>query len=130
MSNPFDYVNSIGYTKENLMRDTDNDELAEKDYVPFVTNRNFSNFIDTIYLANEMNTRSELDNKLQYEFFINIIRPKRRYAKWAKPDQNDDIDLLKEYYGYNTKKAEEALSLLSADQLGEIKRFSNKGGRQ
>ena len=80
---PFDFINSINFTKKNLMRNTDNDELAEKGYVPFITNKTLSYFTDTLLYSNEMNSLHHLDNKLQYEFFLNSIRKKKRFAKWA-----------------------------------------------
>jgi len=83
---PFDYVNSITLTKKNLMRGTENDSLMEKGYSPFLTNRSLSNYNDTIGLANEMNIRHELDNLMQYEFLINTVRSKKRYAKWNKKE--------------------------------------------
>ncbi len=81
---PFDYVNSINFTKKNLMKNTANDELAEKDYVPFLTNKSLSYFTDTLLYANEMNRYHFLDKRLQYEFYLNSIRKKKRFAKWAK----------------------------------------------
>jgi len=86
--NPFDYVNSINSTKKNLMRGTDNDRLAEKEYAPFLTNRTLSYHHDTVALANEMNQRSQLEHLLQYEFLLNSVRPKKRFAKWWRFDLN------------------------------------------
>jgi hypothetical protein len=120
-TNPFDYTNSINQTKKNLMRDTANDKLAEKDYAPFLTNRALSYHNDTVFYANEMNTRHHLDNLLQYEYFLNIIRPKKRFAKWSKKDNESDISFVKEYYGYNDTKARQALDILTDDQLRIIK---------
>jgi hypothetical protein len=120
-TNPFDYTNSINQTKKNLMRDTANDKLAEKDYAPFLTNRALSYHNDTVFYANEMNTRHHLDNLLQYEYFLNIIRPKKRFAKWVKKDNESDISFVKEYYGYNDTKARQALGILSEEQLNVIK---------
>ena len=88
---PFDYINSINFTKKNLMRGTENDELAEKGYVPYITNKTLSYFTDTLLYANEMNRYHFLDNKLQYEFYLNSIRKKKRFAKWAKADNNDAV---------------------------------------
>jgi hypothetical protein len=126
--NPFDYINSITYTKKNMMADTDNDPLAEKQYNAFLTNRGLSYFYDTIIYANEMNRYSFLDKKLQYSFLINIIRPKKRFSKWSKKIKNSDLDLVKEYFQYNDKRAIEALSLLSNDDLRIIKTKIEKGG--
>jgi hypothetical protein len=129
MSNPFDYVNAISYTKKDLMTDTENDELAEAGYAPFLTNRSLSYFPDTIMYANEMNMHHHLDNKLQFHYLINSIRPKKRFSKWAKKQEDNDLEAVKEYYGYNNAKGEAALSLLSPEQIQEIKRKLNKGGR-
>lgn len=128
MSNPFDYINAINFTKKDLMTGTENDDLAESGYVPFITNRALSYFPDTILYANEMNMNNHLDNKLQFHYLINSIRPKKRFSKWAKRQEDNDIEALMEYYGYNRTKAEAVISLLSPDQLKDIKKRLNKGG--
>jgi hypothetical protein len=127
--NPFDYTNSISQNKKDLMRGTANNKLAEKSYNPFLSNRSLSYHNDTVFFANEMNTRHQLDNLLQYDFLLNIVRPKKRYAKWSKNNNDGDVLIVKEYYGYNTTKALQTLSILSVDQLKIIKRKLQKGGR-
>ena len=129
MSNPFDYINAINTSKKNLMRGTDNDELAEKGYDAFLANRALSYHNDTIALANEMNTRHYLDKKPQFEFFINTVRPKKRYAKWVKKEKDSDLAVVKEYYGYNDIKARQSLTILSDHQINEMKKRIEKGGR-
>lgn len=129
MSNPFDYVNAVSYTKKNMMRGTENDALAEKKYNAFLTNRSLSYHIDCVELANEMNIRHQTDNKLQFEFLLNTIRPKKRYAKWSKKDKDGDIEVVKEYYGYSEVKARQAISILSPEDLEKIRRIIHKGGR-
>ena len=129
MSNPFDYVNAVSYTKKNMMRATENDALAEKKYNAFLTNRSLSYHIDCVELANEMNIRHQTDNKLQFEFLLNTIRPKKRYAKWSKKDKDGDIEVVKEYYGYSEVKARQAISILSPENLEKIRRIIHKGGR-
>ena len=124
---PFDYVNSINFNKKNLMRDTANDELAEKAYVPFLTNRSLSYFMDTLLYANEMNMHSHLDHKLQYEFYLNIIRPKKRFSKWAKSDVSDDIMVVSQFFQYSVPKAREALTMLSEDQMNNIRELVTRG---
>lgn len=126
--NVFDFVNAINFTKKDLMTGTENDELAEKSYVPFIVNRGLSYFPDTILYANEMNMRNHLDNKLQFHYLINTIRPKKRFSKWAKKQEDNDIEAVKAFYGYSNAKAEQAVSVLSPEQLKEIKRRLNKGG--
>lgn len=128
--NVFDYVSAINFTKKDLMTDTGNDELAEAGYAPFITNRALSYFPDTILYANEMNINKDLDNRLQFHYLINSIRPKKRFSKWAKRQEDNDVEAIMAYYGYNRTKAESVVSLLTPDQLKEIKRRMNKGGRR
>tara|TARA_B100001113_G_scaffold52951_1_gene38941 strand:- start:819 stop:1211 length:393 start_codon:yes stop_codon:yes gene_type:complete len=125
--NPFDYVNSINFTKKNLMKNTANDELAEKDYVPFLTNKSLSYFTDTLLYANEMNRYHFLDKKLQYEFYLNSIRKKKRFAKWAKADDNNEVMMVQEYYKFSPQKAKAALKVLSPKQLDIIKHKMENG---
>ena len=124
---PFDYVNSINFTKKNLMKNTANDELAEKDYVPFLTNKSLSYFTDTLLYANEMNRYHFLDKRLQYEFYLNSIRKKKRFAKCAKADNNDEVMMVQEYYKFSPQKAKAALRVLSPKQLDIIKHKMENG---
>ena len=110
------------------MVDTENDELAEKSYNPYIVNRQFSYFIDTVHAANAMNERHDIDNKLQYEFLINIVRPRKRFTKWAKPDECNDFEVVKEYYGYSNDKTKTAMEVLSGEQIVKIKHGIQKGG--
>lgn len=128
-TNPFDFTNSINQSKTDLMRGTANDKLAEKSYSPFLTNRALSYHNDTVFFANEMNTRHYLDNLLQYDFLLNIVRPKKRYAKWSKKDNDGDVLIVKEYFGYNDTKARQALAILTPEQLTTIRITLQKGGR-
>ena len=123
--NPFEYLNSINMTKKDIMVD----DIAEKAYLPYMINRSLSYFNDTVLMANEMNTKHHLDHKLQYSFLINIIRKRKRFSKWNKPELENDIDVVKEYYGYSNDKARQVLPLLSSSQLSELKIKVNKGGR-
>ena len=124
---PFDYVNSINFTKKNLMRNSDNDELAESGYVPYITNKSLSYFPDTLFLSQAMNIHHGLDNLLQYEYLLNTVRPKKRFAKWVKPEDNDDLEIIKMYFGYSNKKAEQALKILSSDVIKEIREKITRG---
>ena len=124
---PFDYINSINFTKKNLMRETENDELAEKGYVPYITNKTLSYFTDTLLYANEMNRYHFLDNKLQYEFYLNSIRKKKRFAKWAKADNNDELNMISEYYKISLPKAKDALKILSPEQKQDIRNKLEQG---
>lgn len=124
---PFDFINSINFTKKNLMRGSDNDELSEKSYAPYLTNKSLSYFTDTLLYANEMNKYHFLDNKLQYEFFLNSIRKKKRFAKWAKADSNDDLVIISEYYQISLSKAKDAIRILSHEQLSTIRNKMEQG---
>lgn len=128
MSNAFDYVTAISFNKQDLMTGTENDELAEAGYVPFLTNRSLSNFPDTVLYANEMNMQNHLDNKLQFSYLINSIRPMKRFSKWAKRQDSEDFEAVKQYYKYNNTKTEQALQLLSPDQIKTIKKKLTTGG--
>jgi len=115
---------SILQTKEYALL-TDQDE---KSYPAFMVNRALSNHRDTVLIANEMNRFPSLDNKLKYDFYLNIIRAaKRPYTKWHKKAQSDDFDAVKEYYGYSDAKALEALKILTDSHLATIKKQLYKG---
>ena len=126
MTNPFQYLNAINTTKQNIMTD----DIAEKSYNPFMVNRGLSYFHDTVLMANEMNRWHHIDNRLQFDFFINIIRKRKRFSKWLKPETVSDVEVVKEYYGYSNEKARQALTLLTSDQINELKKKVYKGGRK
>lgn len=121
-----DYLNSINKTKENLM-DT-GDEMWEKKYPAFVVNRCLSPFQDTILLVNEMNIHPLLETKLQYDFLLNALTKKNRFSPWLKKEKVSDLEIVKEYYGYSNYKAKEALSILTVDDLEQIRKKLDKGG--
>ena len=123
--NPFDYSNQILYGKKDLVVD----EQSEKDYNPFLVNRSLSYHSDCVLFANEMNRRHFMDKKMQNSFLLNTVRSKKRpFVKWAKPEKNDDIQCIKTVYGFSDSKAEEALRLLSKDQLKQLKELIDIGG--
>lgn len=130
MSGAFDYVNNILYGKtENMMRNTENDKLAEKGYVPWQTNLALALYPDTILVANMMNQYHYLDNRPQYEFYKYAVRPmKRKRAKWVKSTEDKVLDMVCEHYSCNRNIAKEYLNLLSEDQLEAIKKEQEQGG--
>ena len=119
--NPFDYVNSINHKKNNLMNGSDNDELSEKLYTPYVVNKALSYFADTVMFANQINQLHGVDSKLQYEYLLNSIKPKKRFSKWVKREDNDEIEMIKLYFNYSDKKARQVYNLLSSDQINNIR---------
>lgn len=130
MSNLWDYVNAINSNKQDLMTGTDNDELAEAGYVPFLTNRALSQFPDTLLYANEMNKHNHLDNKLQFNYLLNAVRPKKRFSKWAKREDNEGIQMVMQYYKCNVRRAQEYMQLLTSEQLNKIKEALVIGGER
>tara|TARA_B100001057_G_scaffold141208_1_gene140956 strand:+ start:6303 stop:6686 length:384 start_codon:yes stop_codon:yes gene_type:complete len=124
--NPFDYLNSINNTKKDIMID----DIAEKDYNAFMVNRGLSYFSDTILMANEMNINHHLESRLQFDFLINIIKKKRRFSKWLKATEIENLSIIKEYYGYSDEKAKSVLSLFGNDQINELKKRIYKGGKR
>jgi len=117
--NIFDYVNAINSSqKTNLIKD----EYTEKEYVPYVVNKSFSYFADTLMYSNAMNLHNVLPHKLQFDYLLNSIRPAKRFSKWVKKYDSDDLELVRQYFGYSTKKAREALNILSSNQLSTIKK--------
>ena len=124
--NPFDYVNAINYSKKDIMVTRED----EKAYASFMVNRSLSYFSDTVVIANEMNKNHHLDSRLQFSFLINIIRKRKRFSKWVKPEIENDLESVKTYYGYSNEKARQILSLLSPSQIKTIKEKVNKGGRK
>jgi hypothetical protein len=121
---PFDFVNAIHYSKNNLIVD----DWSEKQYNAFVVNKSLSFGADTVIPANEMNSRPHLEKRLQFDFLINTIRPRKRFNKWLKAEKIEDLEVVKQYYHYNTEKALQALRILSPEQLNTIKERLNTGG--
>ena len=120
-----DWLNSINQTKKNLI---DEDPDLEKDYPPYIINRCYSGHLDAVMYANEMNKYNFLPKKMQYDFFINILRTKKRFSPWLRKDTIKDIDHVKRYYGYSNEKAKQALTILSKEQLAFIKSKFETGG--
>ena len=116
-TNPFEYLTAINDTKKDVMID----DIAEKGYNAFMVNRGLSYFNDTVLFANEMNLNAHLDNRLQFDFLINIVRRRKSFSKWMKPETASDVEVVKEYYGYSNEKARQALTLLTPEQIIDIK---------
>jgi len=120
------YLNAINYSKEPLL-DTD-DEFVEKKYVPFVVNRCLSYFPDTILYVNTVNYFPNMDKKMQFDFLRTSIRKKKRFSKWLKNQNPENLELVKEYFGYSNSKAIEALALLTDEDILKMKELMSKGG--
>ena len=120
-----DWLNSINKTKKNLI---DEDPSVEKEYAPYIINKCLSGEIDCIMFVNELNMYHSLPKKMQYDFLINILRVKRRYSPWIRKDIIKDLDIVKRYYGYSNEKAQQALRILTKEQLTFIKSKFETGG--
>jgi hypothetical protein len=120
-----DWLNSINQTKQNLIEE---DSSLEKEYSPYIINRCLSGHIDCIMFANEMNRYNFLPKKMQYDFFINSIRKKKRFSPWLRKDKVEDLECIKNYYGYSNEKAYQALKILSKEQINFIKLKLEIGG--
>ena len=120
-----DWLNSINQNKKNIM---DDDAFTEKTYPPYIINKCLSSHIDTIMFANEININHHITKKLQYDFYINIVRTKKRFSPWIKKETNKDLDYVKSYYGYSNEKAYQALRILTKEQLTFIKSKFDTGG--
>ena len=119
-----DWLNSINFNKKNLMEDPD----AKKDYAPYIINRCLSGNLDCIMFVNEMNKYSFLDKDMQYSFYLNSVRKRKRFSPWLRKDKVNDLECVKEYYGYSNEKASQALKILSNQQLDFIKQRLDIGG--
>ena len=122
-----DYLREIN-TDKNPVMDSE-DEMWEKKYPPFIVNKCLAPFPDSIHLVNEMNINCHLDHKLQFDFLLNSLRARKRFTPWLKASKIDDLEYVKEYYGYNNEKARSALKVLSDEQIKAIKDSLDKGGR-
>ena len=122
-----DWLNSINFNKNNLIEE---DPDLIKDYPPYIVNRCLSGYLDCIMFANEMNKYSFLDKDMQYSFYLNTLRKKKRFSPWLRKDKVTDIQSVKQYYGYSNEKASQALKILSKQQLEYIKQRLETGGRQ
>jgi len=123
-----DYLNSINFTKQDLM--ATEDITWEKKYPAYIVNRCLSYHYDTLIAANEMNGYHFLPKNMQYHFLLNIVRKKKRFAKFLKAEKLKNLEYVKEYYGYSNEKAKSALSILTKIQIETIKKSLQKGGRK
>jgi hypothetical protein len=120
-----DWLNSINFTKKNLMEE---DPSIKKDYAPYIINRCLSGNLDCILFVNEMNKYSFLDKDMQYSFYLNTLRKKKRFSPWLRKDKVTDLQCVKQYYGYSNEKASQALKILSNEQIAFIKQRLEIGG--
>jgi hypothetical protein len=122
-----DWLNSINQTKENLI---EQDPTLKKDYAPYIINRCLSGHIDCILFANEMNMNHHIDKDMQYSFYLNSLRKRKRFSPWLRKDKVTDLECVKSYYRYSNEKASQALKILSKEQIAFIKQRLEIGGKK
>lgn len=123
---PFDFTKALTETKEYLF-----DEETSKEYRPFIINRALSFNLDCLYPVSEINQYKDIPPKAQHDFLLNILEKKRRYGRWVKKDSfPDDLELVKEVFGYSTQRAIQALGLMTEEQIAQLRETRNKGGRK
>jgi hypothetical protein len=118
-----DWLNSINFTKEDLSEDISS-------YPPFIINRCLSGHIDCVLFANEMNMNAHLPKDMQYSFYLNTLRKRKRFSPWLRKDKVTDLECVKSYYGYSNEKASQALKILTKEQLTFIKQRLDIGGKK
>ena len=122
-----DYLNAINHTKERLL--DSEDEQWEKKYAPFIVNKCVAPFPDTLMLVNEINQLHHLDKKLQFDFLINSLRPRKRFSPWLKTSKIKNLETIKEYFGYSDQRAKEVLNVLTDEDISYMETKLDKGGK-
>ena len=122
-----DWLNSINFNKDDL---TEDDEHIIKSYPPFIINKCLSGHIDSVLFANEMNRYHFLDKDMQYKFYLNILRKRKRFSPWIRKDKDSDLDIVKSYYGYSNEKARQVMKILSTEQINYMKQRLDIGGKK
>ena len=122
-----DWLNSINFNKDDL---TEDDENIIKSYPPFIINKCLSGHLDSVLFANEMNRYHFLDKDMQYKFYLNILRKRKRFSPWIRKDKDSDLDIVKQYYGYSNEKARQVLRILSTEQINYMKQRLDTGGKK
>ncbi len=122
-----DWLNSINFNKDNIIEE---DPSEIKNYPPYIINRCLSGHLDCIMFANEMNKYSFLDKDMQYSFYLNTLRKKKRFSPWLRKDKVTDLEIIKQYYGYSNEKALNALKILTTEKINFIKQRLDTGGTQ
>ena len=120
-----DWLNSINFNKKDLIKD---DPSVIKDYAPYIINRCVSGHLDTVLYANEMNKSSHFDKDIQYTFYLNTLRKRKRFSPWIRKDKVSDLEYVKRYYGYSNEKASQVMKILSYEHIEFIKKRLEIGG--
>lgn len=125
---PFDFMNAASFSKDDLIHNHDNPEQAENLYAPYIVNRGFANFDDTILHANEMNMRHHMFKDAQFQYYRGALRKRKRFSKWPKADKSADLDAIQQVYQCNRTIAKLYLKALSKDDMKSVHNKMMTGG--
>ncbi len=123
-----DYLTAINSSKEPLM--DEGEQYIKMNYPAFVVTRCLSYFPDTLFASNEMNTRPHIDPKMHFDFLRLTIRPRKRFSKWLKREQDGRVLALSQYYGFSAHKAREAIRMISTEDMDAIIKIMSTGGKK
>lgn len=117
---PFDYMNAVSFSKEDIIGNNDQPDIIEREYTPYMVNRGFANFEDTILHANELNQRHHLFHRAQFDYYRGALRKRKRFSKWPKADKSADLDAIQEVYQCNRTVAKLYFKALTKENLKVI----------
>ena len=121
-------MNAASFSKDDIIADNEVPEQAEKLYIPYIVNRGFANFEDTILHANEMNMRPDLFNGAQFNYYRGALRKRKRFSKWPKADKDVDLDAIQQVYSCNRTVAKMYKKALNDNQLIIVRMKLEEGG--
>ena len=125
-----EYLNSINTTKKNIIRDSEDRFSAEKSFPAFPVLRSLSYHVDAVQLVNELNTRSldefGLTPIMKYEFLLDVLPKKKRFAKWAKSEFEELAEIIVELENISYAKALEIIPLLSENKIEHLRKLKSQ----
>jgi hypothetical protein len=118
--NPFEFIDAVGASKIDVVANSDDPSEAIKKYSPWLSNKHFSYFNDSVLHANEMNISHGLDPYLQYRYYLSVLPPRKRFTKWSSITDGDSVAAVSEWYGINRRRAREAIKILPKSAVEDI----------
>lgn len=126
MTGLFDFINGINNKDYNFDPALD----SGSNYNQYMVASAFGQHKDTILFANELNQIGDISNKVHYDFLYHAVSKKKRFGKWAKKEKDDvNFQIVMEFYQCNRERAAEMLSIITDEQIEEIKQSLYKGGK-
>lgn len=113
-TSPFKLADAVSENKKDLIR---SGEAREEDYEPWLVNKSLSLHADCVLYVNEMNCLPELPRLMQHDYYLESLRPRRRWSKWPKAEKVEDEKLISDLYGYRPGRSREALKVLRHEQI-------------